>query len=185
MWTYDDGAHLAHFGVKGQKWGVRNYQNPNGSLTPEGQERYLDSHDQRSVNDYVYGLQHPYQTQSEHRPKPSKETRNKRLGVVLGVIGGITLAAVGITMASKYAKGKKAAQALLEQHRKPNLNMVKNTVKSEGFDTVKKVVTQPNAIDKGVYKLAKIGENIPSGTAGAVKTTGNVIAKTSKKLIKS
>ena len=33
-------AYLAHHGVKGQKWGVRRYQNEDGSLTPEGERRY-------------------------------------------------------------------------------------------------------------------------------------------------
>ena len=31
---------LHHHGVKGQKWGVRRYQNKDGSLTPEGRSRY-------------------------------------------------------------------------------------------------------------------------------------------------
>lgn len=30
---------LYHWGVKGMKWGVRRYQNKDGSLTPEGQAR--------------------------------------------------------------------------------------------------------------------------------------------------
>ena len=30
---------IAHFGIRGQRWGVRNYQNPDGSLTPRGAAR--------------------------------------------------------------------------------------------------------------------------------------------------
>lgn len=45
---YDDlvpseGQWLAHFGIKGQKWGVRRYQNPDGSLTEAGKKKYLNS----------------------------------------------------------------------------------------------------------------------------------------------
>lgn len=31
---------LYHHGIKGQKWGVRRYVNPDGTLTPEGRRRY-------------------------------------------------------------------------------------------------------------------------------------------------
>jgi hypothetical protein len=33
--------YLQHHGIKGQKWGVRRYQNEDGSLTPAGKKRYL------------------------------------------------------------------------------------------------------------------------------------------------
>ena len=32
--------NLQHHGILGMKWGIRRYQNPDGSLTPEGKKRY-------------------------------------------------------------------------------------------------------------------------------------------------
>lgn len=40
-YTYSD-YYLAHHGVKGMKWGVRRYQNEDGSLTEAGKKRYAD-----------------------------------------------------------------------------------------------------------------------------------------------
>lgn len=42
MWSYNYGYSdvIMHHGIKGQKWGVRRYQNENGSLTAAGKSRY-------------------------------------------------------------------------------------------------------------------------------------------------
>ena len=43
MWQYNyTSDYICHWGVKGQKWGVRRYQNPDGTLTPAGKQRYKE-----------------------------------------------------------------------------------------------------------------------------------------------
>lgn len=48
--TYLYESYLAHHGVKGQKWGVRRYQNDDGTLTAEGKARYDSLSDREKKN---------------------------------------------------------------------------------------------------------------------------------------
>lgn len=38
--TYGTSDELYHHGIKGQKWGVRRFQNADGSLTPAGKKKF-------------------------------------------------------------------------------------------------------------------------------------------------
>ena len=42
-WVCTRQNELTHHGIKGQKWGVRRFQNKDGSLTPAGKKRYDDN----------------------------------------------------------------------------------------------------------------------------------------------
>ena len=46
-------TQLYHHGIKGQRWGVRRFQNKDGSLTPKGKKRYSDSPDLQRQKDDV------------------------------------------------------------------------------------------------------------------------------------
>ena len=45
-----DNRELYHFGIKGMKWGIRRYQNKDGSLTPAGRKRQKSEDHIRAKN---------------------------------------------------------------------------------------------------------------------------------------
>lgn len=51
-WAPDD--ILEHHGIKGQRWGIRRYQNKDGTLTAEGRRRYLSDIDRNSLDTAQY-----------------------------------------------------------------------------------------------------------------------------------
>ena len=59
---FDGYNALFHHGIKGQKWGIRRYQNPDGTLTEEGRRR-LESYipDESKRNSYFKNRQKAFQ----------------------------------------------------------------------------------------------------------------------------
>lgn len=52
-WTCTRQGELYHHGIKGQKWGVRRFQNKDGSLTPAGRRRYDEPNIGRKTSESV------------------------------------------------------------------------------------------------------------------------------------
>ena len=70
-------SDLRHHGIKGQKWGVRRFQNADGSLTADGRKRYgtddlKDSLDKLNKADSFINTAKKYQSE-----KDRKEHNNK------------------------------------------------------------------------------------------------------------
>lgn len=64
-------GELYHWGIKGQKWGVRRYQNKDGSLTPAGKKRLAkDLKSDYDANRKRFSGQ-PFRTSEEYKKKLS------------------------------------------------------------------------------------------------------------------
>lgn len=62
---------LSHHGIIGQRWGVRRFQNPDGSLTPEGRIRYGSGKEREDSRDSKTGLT-SYEIKLKHSKDPKK-----------------------------------------------------------------------------------------------------------------
>lgn len=72
---------LYHYGIRGMKWGVRRYQNVDGTLTDRGKKRYNKKEDYKSMSDdelraRVKRLELERQYNSLNQPKGAKALRN-------------------------------------------------------------------------------------------------------------
>ena len=78
-WSYTRQGELYHHGIKGQKWGVRRFQNKDGSLTPAGEKRYDESNDGRKMSESKTKEAKRYKIpkkKSLHRLKLEEKYRN-------------------------------------------------------------------------------------------------------------
>ena len=86
-------TYLVHHGIKGQKWGVRRYQNPDGTLTAEGERRYVNNSDTFT--------RRPESPQSDARARYAEKVDRGRLLRETGKTkSGVALRGLGISVVS-------------------------------------------------------------------------------------
>lgn len=73
--AYDE---LYHWGIKGQKWGIRRYRNEDGTLTEEGKRRYARGEERKSKVRNILGSRKT-STLKEARNKNVEEMSNQEL----------------------------------------------------------------------------------------------------------
>lgn len=89
-------GELQHHGIKGQKWGVRRFQNKDGSLTPAGKERYTDDSDNNKK-------------QIQNEKQDTKNTIFTKRNIAIGATAAVAaLATIGYM---RYKKNSNAVRS--------------------------------------------------------------------------
>lgn len=69
-----DNNQLYHWGIKGMKWGIRRYQNKDGSLTAKGRQRYAKLEDELNKLKPSNDEQESYETRKQRAVKSGSAT---------------------------------------------------------------------------------------------------------------
>lgn len=100
-------VYLAHHGIKGQKWGVRRFQNADGSYTSSGKSRYGVSGSSRSSGGVGGALRSMgRKITGADLTEEQRDARNAKAAKIALAVTGTAAVAAGAYVAHKYLKGK-------------------------------------------------------------------------------
>lgn len=166
------GNSLCHYGIKGQKWGVRRYQNSDGTLTSAGKKRYSDD------------------GQNEARSGTGKKVAK---GLAVGAAVGLAAYAMSnpksreaiLNLAGKTVSqlkdGAAKAAPVVKQHLK---TAGKKTLKNLGESTEKvgKAMTDAALASMGTIAISKLTNKLATTDADseAVRNKNQIILDTAK-----
>lgn len=121
--------YLIHYGILGQKWGIRNYQNPDGTLTEEGRIRYSKEYnrEKRRLGSNVNFARKQYAETAAYSNIHDRETRAGEILVGIMSTGMATALAitngalVGLPMLAMGAATIAIGESTLYRHDKQEI----------------------------------------------------------------
>lgn len=166
---------LSHHGIKGMRWGIRRFQNPDGSLTDEGKRRYHMS-DEDAYREY-----------RAEKKKIDRETGNRAaIGMAGSLMGGIPalagLAAAGITGPGVLAVpaislgGMYVSAIISSKIGDKKISNLKKSYNAERIDKVDKIIN--NFSEKRVNTIINRMQEKGYNTQALTESTRKVMADT-------
>lgn len=164
-------SYLAHHGILGQKWGVRRYQNEDGTLTAEGKVKKAKSKQREDVKNvknmsdkdlqnYINRLQNEKRLKdlSEEDLNPGRRavknfmnTKGQFLVGAIAVGAGIAAIRVGSQLASEHFENKANTIAYVKNTANNVSGMVTgaNAKKMRRYDTASRIFREVSSQVKG------------------------------------
>lgn len=147
---HDENGSLTHHGIKGQQWGIRRYQNTDGSLTPEGRRHW-------GIGDAIRGAK--TNVQKYVKSKKAAALRNKKNSI-------LARGDVNEILKNKHLFTTKELDKAIS--RSQRLSMLKAMSPEEKAAREKEIKAQQNAakgkefVDKAIYHSAQMIQMAPA-----------------------
>jgi len=197
-------SYLEHHGILGMKWGVRRFQNKDGTLTPKGKKRYSDDYreakslEKKGIknlsNEELSRLNERRRLEKEYKDYTSKgESYTKKALVDAGSKLAVTAVKAAVIYAGvKYVKSKydltpeKIAKGMVDVSGKIAGTVAKETAKN----SAKAVGVVGSEVKKAAVNTAKkatsavgetVNKTVSSGVGAASQIIDNVAEEAKKK----